>query len=498
MSRLLCCCRIPNTDLDDETPSEHTIEVARPPTPPSFSDIDNATLSTPVLNARRLRRCSLSDGKTFINQYQITSLLSKGNNDVRIYCARCQTNNQSVAIKVFNTSLFDRLKSKVQNQKLIQSEIAIMKKLSHPNIVPLIEAIDDPTNAKMYLVMEYFPKGPVLSDNYKLITSITPSHVWSYFRDALLGLQYLHQQGIIHRDLKPSNLLVCQDNRVKISDFGCSRDLGQSLDDTLKRSTSYSLQDFTSPAFASPEVVSGGEEWSGKASDIWALGVTLYLMAFGKLPFHHPSLFRLFQLIATQDLDFPPDVDPLLANLLELMLAKDPAERACIDEIKQHPWVTDEGECPLPDQNFTKITINTVDLFNAVRPLHNENENVPKSASHTLILVHSDSEASRRSSFICRNVTASPRLCDASRSFQSSGSSLLDVSIPFSLFPHEDPITEVDTPASDSHSIWDVLPDSEVKFIDSDGYDFLCSTDGSAEGPTFSNFSVTDAEEDVV
>ncbi|KAL0208419.1 hypothetical protein P9112_011006 [Eukaryota sp. TZLM1-RC] len=454
---------------------------------PSPSRPTDETLSTPPLPAKRLLSVSSLDGSFFINQYQVRSLLANGNNNVRIYCARSRT--KDVAIKVFNTSLFGHSKSEAQ-RSMIRSEIAIMKKLSHPNVVPLIEAIEDPQKSKVYLVMEYFSKGPVLSDNLRSIVAVPPYLVWSYFRDALLGLDYLHQQGILHRDLKPSNLLISLDNRVKISDFGCSHQLEHNEDDTLRRSTK-NLQDCTSPVFSSPEVVEGLSQWNGKASDVWALGITLYIMAFGKLPFHHPSILELFNLICTQELDFPPDVDPLLRNLLELMLCKDFTQRASIKEIKQHPWVTDEGQCPISDCHFPPISVDDNDLDNAVQKLESNNENVPK--SNSLVRVDSSSEASRRSSFICRTVQSPPRLCESSRSFKSRGSSILDISLPRSLDLCENPDLEVDSPVTDNLCVTGDLYDSDVKMIDSDQYDFVCSSDGSVHGPMFSS----DEESDV-
>lgn len=101
----------------------------------------------------------------------------------------------------------------------ILNEISIMKKLDHPNIVKLIEVLDQPDDDTIYIVMEYVGKYSVQKKiNEKGVTS---GQVWKYFRDTLLGLEYLHEvAGIVHRDIKPENLMLTKDGTVKIADFG--------------------------------------------------------------------------------------------------------------------------------------------------------------------------------------------------------------------------------------------------------------------------------------
>ena len=129
----------------------------------------------------------------------------------------------------------------------IKREIAIMKKLIHPNVLKLFEVLDDPKVKKLYLVLEYMKKGDLINflktkkeQNEQALAgegassneakknsgnTITPLHdveLWNIFRQAGAGIKYLHYQNVIHGDIKPQNLLVGEDGVVKIADFGIS------------------------------------------------------------------------------------------------------------------------------------------------------------------------------------------------------------------------------------------------------------------------------------
>lgn len=224
----------------------------------------------------------------------------------------------------------------------VYREIAVLKKLDHPNVVKLIEVLDDPSEDHLYLVFELLERGEVLqlpTDN-----PLSEPQAWTYFRDVILGLEYLHFQRIVHRDIKPSNLLLGEDGRVQIADLGvCNEFSGP--DATLSNTAG-------TPAFTAPEAISNNANFSGKASDIWSLGVTLFAFVYGQVPFTATTVPALYARIQTQPVVFPkqPIISPALRDLITKMLHKDPTNRISLQEIKEHPWVTAGGTCPLPSE----------------------------------------------------------------------------------------------------------------------------------------------------
>ncbi|KAL8643350.1 MAG: hypothetical protein Q9228_000072 [Teloschistes exilis] len=221
---------------------------------------------------------------------------------------------------------------------------------------------------------------------YMHVPCLTISQALDVFRDTVLGLEYLHYQGIIHRDIKPANLLWTRDHRVKISDFGVSY-LGKpiraeanndelsepdaaDLDEAIELAKTVGTPAFYAPELCNPDIFS----MENKAErppitgqiDVWALGVTLYCMVFGRLPFYDTHEFAMYEKIAKDNLFIPrqrlkavedkpkpqmnsnkrfddiveyEDVDDELRDLLKRLLDKDPSKRISIKEVKHHPWL---------------------------------------------------------------------------------------------------------------------------------------------------------------
>lgn len=231
-------------------------------------------------------------------------------------------------------------------------------------------------------------------DDESYVPCLTLSEVRRAFRDSVLGLEYLHFQGIIHRDIKPANLLVTSDRRVKISDFGVSylgRPIRDEEEEQVTETDATELDDARelsktvgTPAFYAPELCYTGADFETiigtapkitGAIDVWSLGVTLYGMIFGRLPFVCEDEFSLFHAIVNNDIfiprkrlkaveaDVPPahtydhqflvmnsnkrmedelayeNIDDELYDLLGRLLIKDPTKRITLKEIKNHPWV---------------------------------------------------------------------------------------------------------------------------------------------------------------
>ncbi|XP_055963112.1 calcium/calmodulin-dependent protein kinase kinase 2 isoform X2 [Sorex fumeus] len=244
----------------------------------------------------------------------------------------------------------------------VYQEIAILKKLDHPNVVKLVEVLDDPNEDHLYMVFELVNQGPVME--VPTVKPLSEDQARFYFQDLIKGIEYLHYQKIIHRDIKPSNLLVGEDGHVKIADFGVSNEFKGS--DALLSNT------VGTPAFMAPESLSETRKiFSGKALDVWAMGVTLYCFVFGQCPFMDERIMCLHSKIKSQALEFPdqPDIAEDLKDLITRMLDKNPESRIVVPEIKLHPWVTRHGAEPLPseDENCTLVEVTEEEVENSVK-----------------------------------------------------------------------------------------------------------------------------------
>ena len=262
-------------------------------------------------------------------------------------------------------------------------------------------------------------------DAFRYVPCLTMSQARDVFRDTVLGLDYLHYQGIIHRDIKPANLLWTSDYRVKISDFGVSyigrpirekdeedddESTGEELDEEFELAKTVGTPAFYAPELCDPDLFDTEKtlvrpQITG-AIDVWALGVTLYSMIFGRLPFSGSNQFDMFEKIAWQqpfisskrlrgveeDGKMPMNsnkrlpyiveyehVDDELKNLIEQLLQKDPSRRITLKDVKKHPWVIRDLPDPFDwlektDPSYQskgkRIEISQKDVDVAVQPLN--------------------------------------------------------------------------------------------------------------------------------
>ncbi|KAF6252984.1 kinase-like domain-containing protein [Scenedesmus sp. NREL 46B-D3] len=284
-------------------------------------------------------------GATCINQYVVVKTLGRGSYGKVKLCL----NTLDGHLYAIKPAAAAAAAAAAEDSSDVNREIAILKKLDHPNVVKLYEVgwllrhccSDDPPGSQyMMLVMEFLEKGPVLQTRDQTGFDCLPEEVAAdYFRQAVAGLEYLHFHKVVHGDIKPENLLVSSSGELKISDFGCSRMAdGKSSHQRLSGT----------PAFTAPELVSGNAA-DPFAADVWALGVCLFCFIYGRLPFQGSSVLDVFKAITTAELQLPGDVkiSPGLQHLFGLLFDKDPATRIPLQEVMAHPWVTDEGRVPL-------------------------------------------------------------------------------------------------------------------------------------------------------
>ena len=217
---------------------------------------------------------------------------------------------------------------------LIKEEIAIMKKLNHPNLVSLIEVLDDPNEDSLYMVLEMCEKGVVMKVGVnERADPYDPEDCRCWFRDLILGIEYLHAQGVVHRDIKPDNCLLTADDELKIVDFGVSEMFE-------KQSEMKTAKSAGSPAFLPPELcVSKHGDISGKAVDIWSMGVTLYCLYFGKIPFEKSGVLDLYESIKNDELEMGEDCEEDFKDLMHRILEKNPDKRITMPELRVGVWI---------------------------------------------------------------------------------------------------------------------------------------------------------------
>lgn len=274
-----------------------------------------------------------------IYEYTFGKLLGKGSMS-RVYQVNNDT-NETYAAKVYSKSRL--LKPCLGHESLpfneVQTEINIMCKINNPHILTIREVIEDHVSDSLILILPLAKYGTLT--NYTKLIDLTENDFKFCFYQIIQGLENLHASNIVHRDIKPENILVFAPDDYKISDFSAS---------TILPSENAMISDTKgSPAFLSPEECTG-EPFDPKASDVWALGISIYYMSFKILPFNLSSInskpmlnaiYLVTKLLQTQKLIIPNSASPDLQNLLRALLQKDPLNRPKMSEILNFEWFND-------------------------------------------------------------------------------------------------------------------------------------------------------------
>ncbi|XP_050995203.1 MAP/microtubule affinity-regulating kinase 3 isoform X5 [Labeo rohita] len=288
----------------------------------SHTDGRNEVASRPGRSGARCRNsiASCADEQPHIGNYRLLKTIGKGN-FAKVKLARHILTGREVAIKIIDKTQLNP----TSLQKLFR-EVRIMKILNHPNIVKLFEVIE--TEKTLYLVMEYASGGEVF-DYLVAHGRMKEKEARAKFRQIVSAVQYCHQKHIVHRDLKAENLLLDADMNIKIADFGFSNEftIGNKLDTFCG-----------SPPYAAPELFQG-KKYDGPEVDVWSLGVILYTLVSGSLPFDGQNLKELRERVLRGKYRIPFYMSTDCENLLKRFLVLNPVKRGTLEQIMKDRWI---------------------------------------------------------------------------------------------------------------------------------------------------------------
>ncbi|XP_033844361.1 MAP/microtubule affinity-regulating kinase 3a isoform X8 [Periophthalmus magnuspinnatus] len=247
-----------------------------------------------------------------VGNYRLLKTIGKGN-FAKVKLARHILTGREVAIKII-----DKTQLNPNSLQKLFREVRIMKILNHPNIVKLFEVIE--TERTLYLVMEYASGGEVF-DYLVAHGRMKEKEARAKFRQIVSAVQYCHQKHIVHRDLKAENLLLDADMNIKIADFGFSNEftMGNKLDTFCG-----------SPPYAAPELFQG-KKYDGPEVDVWSLGVILYTLVSGSLPFDGQNLKELRERVLRGKYRIPFYMSTDCENLLKRFLVLNPGKRGTLE-----------------------------------------------------------------------------------------------------------------------------------------------------------------------
>jgi len=229
---------------------------------------------------------------------------------------------RKVALKFIDKKMCSDPKDRVR----VNREIQTLSLLDHPNCVKLHEVIETP-NATV-LALEYVSGGE-LFDYIITRSRLKEKEAVRFFRQIISGIEYIHSNLVVHRDLKPENLLLDQFNNIKINDFGLSNMMDGKF-----------LTSFCgSPMYSAPEVHKE-IAYIGPEVDVWSLGVVLFAMVTGMLPWEGDNLHDQVANAMRGRFDIPIEVSVECADLIKRCMVVDPKKRATIEEIRTHPWLS--------------------------------------------------------------------------------------------------------------------------------------------------------------
>ncbi|XP_078429233.1 CBL-interacting serine/threonine-protein kinase 12-like [Wolffia australiana] len=295
-----------------------------------------------------------------MGKYELGKLLGHGT-FAKVYHARSARTGEGVAIKVLD-------KEKILKGGMvahIKREIAILRRVRHPNIVQLFEVMA--SKSKIYFVMEFVKGGELFQRVAK--GRLREETARKYFQQLISAVEFCHARGVYHRDLKPENLLVDEKGDLKVSDFGLSAVSEQIRQDGL-------FHTFCgTPAYVAPEVLAR-KGYDAAKVDIWSCGVILFVLMAGYLPFHDQNVMAMYRKIYKGEFRCPRWFSPELIRLLNRLLDTNPDSRIAIPEIMENRWFK---------KGFRHVRFYIEDdrLYNVELPAESESESESEAESES-------------------------------------------------------------------------------------------------------------------
>ncbi|KAL2098365.1 hypothetical protein ACEWY4_007572 [Coilia grayii] len=263
----------------------------------------------------------LSDAAELLKYYEVYDTIGTGG-FAKVKLGRHILTGEKVAIKIMEK------KNLGEDLPRVKTEIETMKNMSHQHVCRLYHVIE--THSRIYLVLEYCPGGE-LFDYIIAKAHLSEEETRVFFRQIVSAVAYVHNKGYAHRDLKPENLLIDDDHNLKLIDFGlCAKPKG-GLGDELMTCCG-------SPAYAAPELIQG-KAYFGAEADVWSMGVLLYTLLCGSLPFDDDNHMALFRKITRGKYWNPPWLSSDSILLLKQMMQVDPKRRLKVGQLLDHPWM---------------------------------------------------------------------------------------------------------------------------------------------------------------
>uniref|UniRef100_A0AAY4BEE5 non-specific serine/threonine protein kinase n=1 Tax=Denticeps clupeoides TaxID=299321 RepID=A0AAY4BEE5_9TELE len=289
----------------------------------SHSDARSEVASRAGRTGARCRNsiASCADEQPHIGNYRLLKTIGKGN-FAKVKLARHILTGREVAIKIIDKTQLNP----TIHLNLFQFQVHLMNFLLSFHTVKLFEVIE--TEKTLYLVMEYASGGEVF-DYLVAHGRMKEKEARAKFRQIVSAVQYCHQKHIVHRDLKAENLLLDADMNIKIADFGFSNEftLGNKLDTFCG-----------SPPYAAPELFQG-KKYDGPEVDVWSLGVILYTLVSGSLPFDGQNLKELRERVLRGKYRIPFYMSTDCENLLKRFLVLNPTKRGTLEQIMKDRWI---------------------------------------------------------------------------------------------------------------------------------------------------------------